>query len=76
MKTALQQIKSEIYAFDLRIGVVSHTLLAARVSANKQRRRGMVQKAKQRKQMSAMGGGSKRRGSNGGDDGSVLSDQE
>jgi estrogen-related receptor beta like 1 len=38
IKSALQQIKQESCAFDLRIGVVSHLLLAARVSANKHRR--------------------------------------
>ncbi len=38
MKTALQQIKQESYAFDLRIGVVSHSLLAARVSVSNRRR--------------------------------------
>jgi estrogen-related receptor beta like 1 len=31
IKTALQQIKSDIYNFDMRIGVVSNTLLAARI---------------------------------------------
>ena len=48
IKAALQQIKSEACAFDLRIGVVSHSLLAARVSVTNRRRVGAVHKAKQR----------------------------
>ena len=32
IKAALQQIKSEIHEFDLRLGVVSHSVLSARVS--------------------------------------------
>jgi estrogen-related receptor beta like 1 len=38
IKSALQQIKSEISTFDLRIGVVSHSLLAAKHLALKQSR--------------------------------------
>jgi estrogen-related receptor beta like 1 len=49
MKAALQQIKSEACAFDLRIGVVSHSLLAARVGATQRRRMKVAQKAKQRR---------------------------
>ena len=38
MKAGLQQIKSEISGFDLRIGVVSHSLLAVRIIvANRKR---------------------------------------
>lgn len=48
IKAALQQIKQESCAFDLRIGVVSHLLLAARVSATHHRRVGAANKAKQR----------------------------
>lgn len=48
IKAALQQIKQESCAFDLRIGVVSHLLLAARVSATHHRRVGVAAKAKQR----------------------------
>lgn len=48
MKAALQQIKSEACAFDLRIGVVSHSLLAARVGATQRRRIKVALKAKQR----------------------------
>jgi len=40
MKAALQQIKQESQAFDLRIGVVSHSLLAARVATSTRRRMG------------------------------------
>lgn len=46
IKASLQQIKAEIYSFDLRIGVVSHSLLSARVHAANSKRIGMVQKAK------------------------------
>lgn len=35
IKQALQQIKSEIKTFDLRIGVVSHSLLATKVNRGK-----------------------------------------
>ena len=38
IKSALQQIKSEIHAFDMRIGVVSHSVLVARVSSSTRRR--------------------------------------
>ena len=31
MKTALQNIKSEVFSFDLRVGVISNTLLASRI---------------------------------------------
>jgi hypothetical protein len=31
MKAALQNIKSEVYSFDLRVGVISNTLLASRI---------------------------------------------
>jgi intraflagellar transport protein 57 len=43
MKHSLQQIKDEIKTFDLRIGVVSHTLLSTKVKlskAEKQRAKG------------------------------------
>ena len=66
IKAALQQIKSEISAFDLRIGVVSHSLLSARVTAAHRRRMGAVQKARKRH-------GKNKKGGNGGDDDSLLS---
>lgn len=40
IKAALQHIKEECQAFDLRIGVVSHSLLAARVTTSTRRRIG------------------------------------
>ena len=40
IKAALQQIKQEIYSFDLRLGVVSNTLLSARVHSLVRRRHG------------------------------------
>lgn len=67
IKASLQQVKTEVYAFDLRIGVVSHSLLAARVSAANQRRIGAQQKARQRRK----GRGNKE--TNGADEDSVLS---
>lgn len=48
MKAALQQIKTESYAFDLRIGVVSHSLLAARIAQSNRRRVHNAQKIKAR----------------------------
>jgi intraflagellar transport protein 57 len=48
MKAALQQIKQESYAFDLRIGVVSHSLLAARVNVSNRRRHAVHSKHKAR----------------------------
>ena len=48
MKAALQQIKNESYAFDLRIGVVSHSLLSARIAQSNRRRAHHAQKAKAR----------------------------
>lgn len=48
MKAALQQIKNESYAFDLRIGVVSHSLLAARIAQSNRRRAHHAQKIKAR----------------------------
>jgi Intra-flagellar transport protein 57 len=38
IKAALQQLKAEVLAMDLRIGVVSHSVLAARVSSTNRRR--------------------------------------
>ncbi len=49
MKGALQQIKSEIYAFELRIGVVSHSVLVARIGTTQRKRLGAVQNAKRRR---------------------------
>ena len=48
IKAALQQIKAEIQAFDLRIGVVSHSVLAARVASNSRRRVRSARSARQR----------------------------
>lgn len=48
MKAALQQIKSESFAFDLRIGVISHSLLAARVNVSNRRRTAAHHKNKAR----------------------------
>jgi intraflagellar transport protein 57 len=48
IKAALQQIKAEIHGFDMRIGVVSHSLLAARVQDTNRQRAANVSKTKQR----------------------------
>lgn len=48
IKTALQHLKAEISSHDLRIGVVAHSLLAARVAAANRKRIGMAKSAKRR----------------------------
>ena len=48
IKAALQQLKNEIHAFDLRTGVVSQSLLSARVSTTDRRRIGAAQHARRR----------------------------
>ena len=48
IKAALQQIKNEIHGFDLRTGVVSHSLLSERVRTTNRRRIGAAQHAKRR----------------------------
>lgn len=50
IKSALQQIKSEIHAFDMRIGVVAHSVLVARVSSSTRRRIGASKNARRRQQ--------------------------
>lgn len=57
IKAALQQIKSEIHEFDLRLGVVSHSVLAARVAMTNRKRVGAAQNARKRRQK-----GSRKRG--------------
>lgn len=49
IKAALQQIKTEINSFDMRIGVVSHSLLCARVNQTNRKRIIAAQKARQRR---------------------------
>ena len=49
IKAALQQIKQETLAFDLRIGVVSHALLAEKVNSVAIRRFGAAKKMNRRK---------------------------
>lgn len=71
IKAALQQIKAEIQAFDLRIGVVSHSVLAARVASTSRRRVVSAKSSKQRRQQS---GGKKRTDAE--DDHSGLSDDD
>jgi len=48
IKASLQQIKSEVNQFDLRIGVISNTLLASKISSTNRRRKGAANKARQR----------------------------
>ena len=50
IKAALQQIKAEVHEFDLRLGVVSHSVLAARVSSTNRKRVGAAQNARKRRQ--------------------------
>jgi hypothetical protein len=60
MKGALQQIKKEIYDYELRIGVVSNTVLMARINTTQRKRIGAVNNAKKRRQKGKKqtGGGS------------------
>eukprot|EP01041_Mallomonas_annulata_P009888 gene9888-20577_t len=61
IKSALQQIKQETQAFDLRIGVVSHALLAEKVNSMARRRFGAAKRANRRnkgKKQSDRDGGS------------------
>ncbi len=48
IKSALQQVKAEINAFDMRIGVVSHSLLSARVNDTNRLRSITVNKSRRR----------------------------
>jgi len=48
IKTALQHLKGEIAMYELRIGVVSHSLLSARVNAANRKRLIMSKNAKKR----------------------------
>ena len=50
IKAALQQIKKESYAFDLRIGVVSHALLGQKISMVQVGRQAASKHAKRRQQ--------------------------
>jgi len=54
IKAALQQIKQETQAFDLRIGVVSHALLSVKVRAMDRRRSGVLKKAQKRNKKSKL----------------------
>ncbi len=91
IKASLQQIKAEIYSFDMRVGVVSHSLLTARVNAANLKRGGAAIKARQRRNNNAQmrgggvgvgagGVGGRSRGAGGrldtGDDESMLSGDE
>lgn len=49
MKGALQQIKKEIYDYELRIGVVANTVLMSRISTTQRKRIGAVNNAKKRR---------------------------
>lgn len=66
IKAGLQQIKADIHAFDMRIGVVAHSLLAARVNDNNRLRTAAVSKARRRH----------RKGRQDPDDQSVLSGED
>ena len=48
IKAALQQLKQEMFEFDMRIGVVSHSLLSAKVTSTARRRIGAAHSAKKR----------------------------
>jgi estrogen-related receptor beta like 1 len=57
IKAALQQIKAEAHEFDLRLGVVSHSVLAARVASTNRKRVGAAQSARKRRQKGGRKGG-------------------
>jgi intraflagellar transport protein 57 len=40
IKAALQQLKNEVYSFDLRVGVISNTLLAHKVNNSSRKKFG------------------------------------
>jgi estrogen-related receptor beta like 1 len=76
IKASLKQIKAEIHSFDLRIGVVSQTLMAARVSIANRKRIAAAQKARLRRGKGATNRGlrgSSDRNNDLGDDDSILS---
>lgn len=50
IKGALQQLKDEIHNFDMQIGVISNTLMAARIHDHNRLRMKQQMKAKQRHQ--------------------------
>lgn len=81
IKTALQQIKAESAAFDLRIGVVSHSLLAARVVITARKRQGAASKnaSRQRRNKHHQAGAGRGAKMNAGvydDDSSLISDED
>lgn len=57
IKAALQQIKAEVHEFDLRLGVVSHSVLAARVASTNRKRMGAAQNARKRRNKGSRKGG-------------------
>jgi intraflagellar transport protein 57 len=59
IKSALQQIKAEVHEFDLRIGVLSHSVLAARVASTNRRRQGASSKRRRGKGKGKGAGGHK-----------------
>lgn len=48
IKAALQQIKAEVHQFDLRIGVVAHSVLVSRINTTQRRRLGAIHKNKRK----------------------------
>ena len=66
IKAGLQQIKGDIHSFDMRIGVVAHSLLAARVQDNNRLRSAAVSKNRKRHN----------KGKNDHDDQSMLSGED
>lgn len=50
IKGALQSLKDEIHNFDMQIGVISNTLMSARIHDHNRLRMKQQQKAKQRQQ--------------------------
>jgi hypothetical protein len=74
IKAALQQLKEEIHSYDMRIGVVSHSLLSARISDHNRQRAKAAKKAKQRNRRGRKGMGGA--GAKDADDHSGLSGED
>ena len=53
LKSALQQIKTESFSFDIRIGVVNHSLYVAKVKDSDRQRSASIMKMRKRNNKSA-----------------------
>lgn len=74
IKSALQQLKDEIHNFDMQIGVVSNTLMAARIHDHNRLRMKQQIKAKQRQQRNKRNNNGNKNNIDQQEDDSLLSD--